>query len=349
MEVRFKDTGMKFKVSIIIPVYNVEKYIADCFASIVQQTYSGAIECLFIDDCGTDRSMSVLDELVKSYDGPIDMRIVHHDKNRGLSAARNTGLSDSTGEYIFFLDSDDQLYPQSIKNLANAVEKESRPDIVLGSYKVNIPEHSINKYRYKYEVFSEQPVIAKAFLNDHFFCMAHNKLVRRGFIVNNGLFFKEGILHEDNLWSFQCFHMATRVVTIPDISYLYLIRKDSIMTSSKCEKRLESSCIIYDEVLKDIRNGRYHLVGQDSLNYLKDILNTRCIRLFEQIYSKDFPRSERLKRLKSMPQSIRRIVVKYWFPPTRFLMILKFCYQHGCYHIFDSLLMLSKKKNRIHD
>lgn len=337
------------KVSIIIPVFNVEYYIEGCFQSIICQTYSGPMECLFIDDCGSDRSIEVLNELIASYDGPIEMRVLHHDSNRGLSAARNTGVSHSKGDYIFFLDSDDQLFPQAIEVMEASATKEEMPDIILGGYRVNDLEHPINHYRYGYQVWGSQPSIAREFLRGKLYCMAPNKMIRRRFITDNDLWFKEGIIHEDNLWSFQSFHLAKKVVTIPDITYLYLIHGGSIMTASKCEKRLESSSIIYDEVLNDISNGRYHLVGEDSLNYLKDILNTRCIRLFEQIYSKDCPRSERLKRLRSMPQSIRRIVVKYWSPPTIFLMILKFCYQHGCYHIFDFLLMLSKKRNRTHD
>lgn len=340
---------MSLSVSIIVPVYNVEDYIKDCFSSIICQTYTGPMECLFIDDCGSDSSIEILNELIASYNGPIEMRVLHHQENRGLSAARNTGISNSRGDYIFFLDSDDQLYPQAIEVMEAAAAKEEMPDIILGGYRVNDLAHPINRYRYEYQVWDSQPSIAREFLCGKLYCMAHNKMVRRSFITDNDLWFKEGIIHEDNLWSFQSFHLAKKVVTIPDITYLYLIHGGSIMTASKCEKRLESSSIIYDEVLNDIRNGRYHPVGADSLNYVKDILNTRCIRLFEQIYSKDFPRSERMKRLRSMPQSIRRIVVKYWSPPTIFLMLLKFCYQHGCYHIFDFLLMLSKKRNRTHD
>ena len=121
------------------------------------------------------------------------------------------------------------------------------------------------------------------------------------------------------------------------------------MTTSKCERRLESTRIIYDEVLKDIKNDRYKPVGQDSINYLKDMLNTRCIRFFEQVYSKKVKRQERLNGLKSIPQRIRDIIIEYWFPPTMFLAILKLLYKHGCYRLFDDLVIMSKRKNNTND
>ena len=72
------------KISIVIPIYNVSQYIADCLNSVFAQTYAGAMECLLVDDCGTDDSMRIVDELLASYQGPISFRILHHEHNRGL-------------------------------------------------------------------------------------------------------------------------------------------------------------------------------------------------------------------------------------------------------------------------
>ena len=77
---------MSLSVSIIVPVYNVEDYIKDCFSSIVDQTYNGPMECLFIDDCGGDRSVEIIGQLIDAYDGRIDFRILHHEQNSVASA-----------------------------------------------------------------------------------------------------------------------------------------------------------------------------------------------------------------------------------------------------------------------
>lgn len=325
-------------VSIIVPVYNVEEYIADCFQSIVNQTYTGPMECLFIDDCGNDNSVLILEGLIKAYDGPVEMRLLHHEKNNGLSGARNTGIANAKGDYLFFLDSDDQLFPQSIACLSNAAKNESWPDIILGSYHVNLPDNPNNKYQYKYDVLIGQPVIAESFLRDVFFCMAPNKLVRRDFVAKNCLYFKEGIIHEDNLWSFQSFHLAQKVVTIPDQTYYYLIRPCSIMTSMNLDRRLQSARIIKDEVLKDVREDRYELVGDDSLNYVEDLLRIKCGGILNQIYKSEMTRKERISRLKSFPDDLRPLMRNYLFTGSAFLTILNYLLRLRQYGLFDAVV-----------
>ena len=86
-------------VSIIVPVYNVAHYIEDCLRSVMRQTYKGSMECLVVDDCGTDDSMSIVERMIAEYDGPIQFKILRHEHNRGLSAARNTGTMQATGDY----------------------------------------------------------------------------------------------------------------------------------------------------------------------------------------------------------------------------------------------------------
>ena len=83
----------KMKVSIVVPVYNVAPYIAECIQSVMHQSWQGALECIFVDDCGTDDSMAVVEKELQEYQGAIDFRILHHERNRGLSAARNRSLA----------------------------------------------------------------------------------------------------------------------------------------------------------------------------------------------------------------------------------------------------------------
>lgn len=89
-------------VSIIIPVYNVAPYIEDCLRSVMRQTYAGPMECLIVDDCGTDESIHIAERLITEYNGPIHFDILHHNHNRGLSAARNTGIENAVGGGISY-------------------------------------------------------------------------------------------------------------------------------------------------------------------------------------------------------------------------------------------------------
>ena len=118
-------------VSVILPVYNVEKYVENSLRSVIGQTYPD-IECLIIDDCGTDRSMDVVENvLAHSNLAGKKIRILRHEKNRGLSAARNTGLDYAEGTYIFFLDSDDSIRPNCIEKHVEAISKDNAESLFI--------------------------------------------------------------------------------------------------------------------------------------------------------------------------------------------------------------------------
>ena len=111
------------QVSIIIPIYNVEKYIKECLKSVVTQGLTD-YEILCIDDCGQDKSIDIVNEFKSQYNLN-NLFIIKHDNNKGLSAARNTGIEHARGEYLFFLDSDDFLEKNSIYNLYNIAKNEN--------------------------------------------------------------------------------------------------------------------------------------------------------------------------------------------------------------------------------
>lgn len=102
-------------ISIIIPVYNVEQYIHRCLESIIEQSIENVrIECILVDDCSPDKSMDIVQKIADDYHGEIQFKMLRHKENRGVSAARNTGLKHASGDYILFVDSDDYLLPNSI-------------------------------------------------------------------------------------------------------------------------------------------------------------------------------------------------------------------------------------------
>ena len=107
-------------VSVIIPIYNVEQYIEECIASVAAQTYKD-FDIIAINDCSTDSSLEILRECIDKYNIPKDrISIIDHERNRGISAARNTGILHSTAEYVYFLDSDDTITPDCLEKLVKA-------------------------------------------------------------------------------------------------------------------------------------------------------------------------------------------------------------------------------------
>ena len=220
-------------VSIIVPIYNVEAYAADCIKGVMRQTYPGEMECIVVDDCGTDKSMKVVEKLVSEYDGPIRFKFLHHEHNRGLSAARNTGIESASGDYLYFLDSDDEVTDDCIEVLTRPLTG-GQYDIVIGGFdwfcissssrktfsdeiSLKIPNHTL----------LEQPDILRTFQKG-WNPFAWNKLVRSGFIKENALSFKEGMIQEDLLWSFQLACLAKTLFFISDVTYRYKLREGSI-------------------------------------------------------------------------------------------------------------------------
>lgn len=200
------------KVSIIIPVYNVEDYILECLESVAHQTYKGDMECIIVDDCGTDRSISRAENFIQSYQGNTDFYILHHDHNRGLSAARNTGTDAAKGDYVYFLDADDCMIPETIEVMVGMVCKYPNVEMVQGGIvskdghvisdfsKMEIPEHTTDKMWIMRNVFLNLPV------------SSWNRLLRKEFLIRGNITFHEGIIHEDVpycfLLSLKCQHIG---------------------------------------------------------------------------------------------------------------------------------------------
>lgn len=230
------------KVSIIIPVYNVAPYIEACLQSVFNQTYED-IEAIIVDDCGTDNSMEIVERIVSTYNGKINIKIFHHDQNKGLSAARNTGIRKSAGEYIFFLDSDDLLPNDAIQNLVYQTIIHPNIDFVIGEIKTTGAENR------SYPLLSETCLrsneeILKDYLLFEWNVMACNKLIKKELIITNQLFFKEGLYHEDLDFSFRLALSANSMACSKTVTYLYLIRPNSITTHKGLKNYKDNAWII---------------------------------------------------------------------------------------------------------
>ena len=195
--------GIEYKVSIIVPVFHVEQYIIKCLKSVAAQTMTEGLECIIIDDCGGDNSIILAEEFCRNYQGDISFSIVYRKQNGGLSAARNSGISQARGRYLYFLDSDDEITPDCMELMYSFVEKYGNVDLVQGAF-YETEQEKPTKSNHKLPEFTDDRKMIKSFLllYDGDVVGAQSRLVNKEFLTKHNLYFKEGIIHEDNYWTF---------------------------------------------------------------------------------------------------------------------------------------------------
>ncbi len=247
------------KVSVVIPIYNVSKYIERCLLSVLNQTWQD-LEIILVNDCTPDNSMEIVERVIASYSCAQYIKILVHEKNRGLSAARNTGIMEATGEYLYFLDSDDYIPERSIELLAKEAER-NLSDFVIGNYEIAGNKRWAPPLSLDTGYYSGNAVILSHYIHDKWYVMAWNKLVNRVFLQQNNLYFQEGVVHEDDLWSFKLACTANSMSVVDAVSYFYFIQSDSIMrapTIRNLECRVLVLGYIYDFILSSqcLRNNR---------------------------------------------------------------------------------------------
>lgn len=293
------------KVSIIIPIYKVEAYIKRCIESVCNQTYSN-LEVILVNDATPDCSIEVANSVIENSSRSDIFKIINHDQNKGLSGARNTGIEHSTGDYIFFIDSDDELEDNdSIELLANCL-MENNADVAIGNYRGIKDEGSyISKYNKK-ALYSDGSLI-EAFVSGDIPVTAWNKLISRK-LFNEGLQFKEDILNEDELFSYQMLFMNPTVVMLGDVTYKYYIRQGSIMTSFN-ENRLISPVVVHEEAVKS-----YKEIGGDNELLLKSLDHfafKRHVNIIQSVVSDEL-KVKLYNRLSASQRSIKGVgVMRY--------------------------------------
>lgn len=232
------------KFSIVIPVYNVEKYLVECLESVLNQTFTDW-EAVCVNDGATDNSASILEEYTVK-----DSRIkTITQPNGGLSAARNTGLTASQGEYVLFLDSDDWLEPNALETLSDHLDDE---DMLCFSGRRFFEEtNSFNPadvlpektYGSGMDYYNDNALAPRDFA---FVCVVL-RAYKRAFLVDHNLHFKKGIFHEDNLFTPLACYDAKSVKSINASLYNYRVRANSITTANDA-KRLKDLMAIANEL-----------------------------------------------------------------------------------------------------
>ena len=231
-------------ISVIIPVYNVEEYLRECIDSVLNQTFSD-FEVILVNDGSTDSSGEICDEYVEK-----DERVtVIHQKNGGLSVARNIGLSEANGKYVYFLDSDDYISENALKTLLDIAENDNS-DIVFfdavsfaDTEDFTVSQNYIRKNKYLtdngYNVFSLMTN------NREFHSAVYLMIFSKKFLDSNNLLFVPGILHEDMVFTYHALLLSKTVSQCSRALYHRRYRKDSIMTSAKSKRHFDGCFAVY--------------------------------------------------------------------------------------------------------
>lgn len=244
------------ELSIILPVYNVEPYIIRCLDSVINLTIPN-YEIIVVNDGTEDNSMDVVIEYANIYE---NISIVNQ-TNQGLGEARNVGLRNAKGKYVYFLDSDDYIDPSLFISLFNT--RQSDIDIIIGDYYIE-QNNKICHGTYKIGSTSGIKMNGKDFFLRYYRrninTMVWRSIYRKEFLISNNLFFTKRIFHEDINWTPKAILKANTIIYLPVSFYYYQIRSGSIINSNLSEKKFYDQLYAYNdlqsiacEYLKDIQ------------------------------------------------------------------------------------------------
>ena len=251
------------KVSIIVPIYNVEKFLSRCLESLINQTLKD-IEIICINDGSTDNSHNIL----KRYAQKDNRIIILKQNNKGVAAARNLGLKNAQSDYIGFIDSDDWIDLNYFEKLYDAI-KNTDSDIACCSIK------RVYKYKKSWRLkVNDQIIITDTqekfnYLNIPSQCFTVNKLYKKNELEKFKLKFIEGKYYEDIPFTIECITKLKKMVTVPDICYYYWSNKQSIVKLQNNRKRMDFIWA-WDYMLNFVRNNNI------KINYKDEIKRKYC-------------------------------------------------------------------------
>lgn len=264
-------------ISVIVPLYNVEHYVLECLKSISSQTYTD-LEVLLIEDCSTDNTLDIVRSFLSNYSGDIIFRLICHEKNRGLSSARNTGLELARGDYIGFVDSDDFISPIMYETLLGLFHNDANNIGIVGCNYFMVDENSLPQLSFKPKVSGviEPEDFAYAILTNSFSMEVYNKLYKRE--VLEQVRFVDGKLNEVFLFALDLYPVIEKkhylTISIDDCLYFYRHRPLSICTSTE-------HCLFID-ILANLEEAEQRL-GQDRWKIKEELKHEYLRRLVSLI------------------------------------------------------------------
>ena len=273
-------------LSIIIPCYNVEKYIEECLESVCNDR-DADIEVICVNDGSTDGTLDILEQW-KQKDARV---IVINQENKGVSVARNQGLHIAKGKFIYFLDSDDKVKDVAILEKCCEKMQEDQLDILIGAGKSFFEtEEFYKKYSYyekSYRIEHEYPRIMKGTelmaelqRNGEWAVQQSTRIYRRKFLQDNNVYYTEGQLHEDNYVTFMCMYLTDRTTAVKDVLFERRIRENSIMTQKVTHRNVESYLVNFIQDLYLIAEYRDVTKPNMGMDFPLDIARREIKRTY---------------------------------------------------------------------
>ena len=290
------------KVSVIVPVYNVEKYLKKCLDSLVNQTLNG-IEIIIVNDGSPDNSQTIIDEYVNNYPKKVK---AYKKKNGGLSSARNFGLKYANGEYVAFVDSDDYVELNMFEIMYNKAKKNHYDVVCCNHYEVHEDVLEIKKITNIFGVQEKNKYLFQSIC-------AWDKLIKRELILKNNWTFPEGIWYEDFASTPALALYTDKIGYVEEPLYYYLIRNGSIMNQKKYNKKMEDIFKSYNFINDTIQNHPNgdtlksefeficikHLLHDASLRFLQfnNIEAKQNLKKIVELFHKKYPTWKKNKYL----------------------------------------------------
>lgn len=281
-------------VSIIIPIYNVENYIEQCIRSIQLQSYSN-LEIICVDDKGIDNSIKIVESMSKQDER---IKIIYHDCNKGIGAARNTGIRATNGDYIFFVDSDDWMEVECIETVIKKFQETKLDTVWFKSYVYW--EDSRKKERFWEQYYMNYPEGYFRVDETNMFLFTQyvwNKGYRKDFILENNLFFVEGLYFEDMEYFLRLYLASPKTYMINKLLYTYRRWSNSVISCctkevKKAEDLYKINRMIYEYL---VNNNLYEKFSKEFKRFTQSNLN--MFSAFPNVYNQLSPIMEDLKKL----------------------------------------------------
>lgn len=299
------------KFSIIVPVYNVEKYLEDCLESILKQTYDD-FEVIVVNDGSTDNSQKVIDNYAKR-----DNRIkAFKKKNGGVSDARNYGISKAKGEYFIFVDSDDTINDKLLEKLDKEIKKYDEIDLI--KYQLQMTDKEPQLEFNTFDLLNGEEAFLEL-IKDDLFVSPVTYAYRLEYFRNKKFKYEVGRIHEDFGLTPLIVISANKVSAIDYVGYNYIVRENSIMTNNSNErliKKNEDTLFFYDNMMKFIEKSNFNsYVTKIFKSYISNGLINRTV-LLDGTLLKDYVNELKIRKVgnnlidDTLPRKIKKILFK---------------------------------------
>jgi len=304
-------------VSIIIPVYNASAFIKHCIDSVRSQTMTEGVECILIDDCSIDNTLEIIQSIINGdVNGNVKISLLRQERNQGPSAARNRGIREAKGEYVFFLDADDTITPDCVE-LLYGLAKQHDADYVQGKYQSSclhegwevqkvqeVQDASLVQKRELPSALSDRREIKRLLLNHNKIQFTpHNRLVRRQMIIDNNLFFNEQIkVREDFLWMTFVAKCVKRFASCDKPTYNRGYNEDSLTNNINSEREIAGYRVLIEQMVANYDSFQ--------LGYQKELaLEALTMTLRARYYHNEAERKHLIDVVRSKNKGIENVLL----------------------------------------